>query len=113
MKALFEKKKSSEGETGGRNEEVYLRGAIGTRILHRLMKHLVGTGMKPASFTTMFADNPNINDQEREALRRRSSSMVRTNPWDIWREDHLRTTSGPTAHWRITYAPARYPSSAQ
>jgi hypothetical protein len=23
MKALFEKKKSSEGETGGRNEEVY------------------------------------------------------------------------------------------
>jgi hypothetical protein len=57
------------------------------------MKHLVETGMKPASFTTMFADNPNINDQEREALRRRSSSMVRTNPWDIWREE-LRLIQG-------------------
>ena len=93
MKALFEKKKSSEGETGGRNEEVYLRITIGTRIMRRLMKHLVETGMKPASFTTMFADNPNINDQEREALRRRSSSMVRTNPWDIWREE-LRLLQG-------------------
>jgi hypothetical protein len=68
------------------------------------MKRLVETGMKPASFTTMFADNPNINDQEREALRRRSSSMVRTNPWDIWREE-LRLIQGqlpiggsPTTH---------------
>ena len=68
MKAWFEKKKSSEGEVGGRNEEAYLRGTIGTRIMCRLMKHLVETGMKPASFTTMVADNPDM---------RRSSSMVR------------------------------------
>ena len=87
MKALFEKKKSSEGETGGRNEEVYRKERLARESCADLMKHLVETGMKPASFTTMFADNPNINDQEREALRRRSSSMVRTNPWDIWREE--------------------------
>ncbi|CAL1132557.1 unnamed protein product, partial [Cladocopium goreaui] len=60
MKAWFEKKKSSEGEVGGRNEEAYLRGTIGTRIMCRLMKHLVETGMKPASFTTMVADNPDM-----------------------------------------------------
>ena len=77
LKALFEKKKSSEGEIGGRNGEVHLWGTIGARILCRLMKHLVETGMKLASFTTIFADDPNMSDKEREALRRRSSSMVR------------------------------------
>ena len=41
------------------------------------MKHLVETGMKPASSTTIFADDPNMSDKEREALRRRSSSIVR------------------------------------
>ena len=50
---------------------------IGTRIMCRLTKHLAETGMKPASFTTMFAENPDMSDKEREALRRRSSSMVR------------------------------------
>lgn len=77
MKALFAKKKPKEGEIGGRDEEVNFRSTIGTRILCRLMKDVVKTGMRPTNFNSMFADNLDLCDKEREAIRKRSSSMVR------------------------------------
>jgi hypothetical protein len=42
----------------------------------RMMKHLVETGMKPTSFNSMFADDMELDDKEREAIKRRSSSVV-------------------------------------
>ena len=65
------------GKIGGRDLEVYLKGVNGIKVLCKIMKYLVQTGITPQLIYSKIADVTNDDEERQQEIRREASDFIR------------------------------------
>jgi hypothetical protein len=89
---------AKNGKVGGRDLEVfYLKGVKGIKVLCRIMKYLVQTGVTPQLIYSKIADVTDDDEERQQEIRREASDFIRkiisgafaVRSYDYFRVNHL------------------------
>ena len=79
---------------------MFVHVTTGARIWARLMKYLVESGMRPQSFTAMFAEPPDCDLRMKAELRKRGSAMI-VGAFGVMNYNYFRTAPPQEDHLHI------------
>jgi len=68
---------AKNGKVGGRDLEVYLKGVNGIKVLCKIMKYLVQTGVTPQLIYSKVVDNADGDEERRLEIRRDAAEFMR------------------------------------
>ena len=68
---------AKNGKIGGRELEVYMKGVNGVRVLCKIMKYLVQTGVTPQLIYSKVVDVTDEDEERKQEVRREASDFVR------------------------------------